>query len=127
MKLITSPVCHDDDEFNSSVVVVVLVPTGPENPPPLLSFIAEHEGGLSGGTEKLSVHAEPIGAPAAGAPSVTLPAESDPTMAAPVPQSGPSAGEAANEEAADHSITTVPAMSAVSTLPLLDKCHRMIY
>src|SRR5260370_3626627 len=107
-------------------VFVARTPTATAAPPPLVSFVAVHAGGFSGGTEKPSVHVGAMGLPATpGAPSVTLPAESAPTIAAPVPQSGPSAGEAANEEADQHS-TAVPANRATITPLVLDK-YRPIF
>jgi len=102
------------------VVVVVFTPTPTAYPPPLVSFVAVQAGGFKGGTENPSVQvtATPV-------PKVTLPAESDPTIAAPVPQSGPSTGEAA-KEATDQSSIAVPASRADTTLFLLDTYCRII-
>ncbi len=109
-----SPGTHGYIPSISTVVVVVLTPTGTAFPPPLVSFVAVQAGGFSGATENARVHV------AAGAvPSVTLPAESDPTMAAPVPQSGPRVGVAASEVDDQHNAAAT-AMNA-ATLLVLDR------
>jgi hypothetical protein len=100
------------------LVVVVFTPTGTAFPPPLVSFVAVQAGGFSGAAENVRVHVvTPV-------PSVTLPAESDPTMAAPVPQSGPGAGEAANEAADQHSIAAPASRTGITPL-VLDEYRRM--
>jgi hypothetical protein len=109
------------------VVLVVLVPIGAGKFPPLVSFIAEHAGGLVVGTPKVRVHVPVTGRVGSGVPSVTLPAASElvPTRAAPTPQSDPRVGVPANE-AFDQHKTAAPASKAVSALLVLDKYRRMI-
>src|SRR6267154_5399311 len=115
----TSPAADPTDEPITSVVLVVLVPAGAGNPPPLVSFIAEHAGGLGYEVLKVSVHIPVAGMSGSGVPSVTLPAASDPAMDAPVaPQSIPSEGIPAKTMAEENS-TTVPATMAAIAPPVL--------
>src|SRR5439155_4032050 len=71
------------------VVSVDLAPTGAGCPPPLVSSTAMHAGAFKNdGMENLSVQVvTPV-------PTITFPAELDPMMLAPAPQSAPSAGAA---------------------------------
>jgi hypothetical protein len=109
----------------STVVVVVLAPTATANPPPFVSLTAVQAGGFSAGTENSIVHVPLMGIPTRGAPIVTLPATSEPTMLAPLaPQSGASNGVAATEAAGQHS-TAAPANRAMSALLVFDRYRRM--
>src|SRR5437773_5528263 len=70
------------------VVSVDLAPTGAGCPPPLVSSTAAHAGAFNAGMVNVSVQVvTPV-------PTITFPAESDPMMLAPEPQSTPSAGAA---------------------------------
>src|SRR2546425_6815354 len=106
----TSPATQGMAPPITTVVVVVMVPTGVEYPPPLVSFTAMHAGAFSFGNANVRVHVLLL---LASVPSSTLPAESEPTMLAPVPQPGPSVGGAAND-AADHSNTAVAATVVIA-------------
>jgi len=73
-------------------VYVVFVPVGAAKFPPFVSLVPEHAGGLVYATLKVRVHVPVGGSSGSGVPIVTLPAESEPAIAAPTPQSVPSDG-----------------------------------
>src|SRR5207249_10140072 len=87
-------------------------------PPPLVSFVAVHAGAFSGGSVNVSVHVR------APVPISTLPAESEPTMLAPAPQSVRSVG-AANDAPAQNN-RAVPASKTISAPLVRETSGRII-
>src|SRR5437773_3191305 len=100
----TSPATQGMAPPITTVVVVVIVPMGVEYPPPLVSFTAMHAGAFTPSDANVRVH---VLLWLASVPNSTLPAESEPTMLAPAPQSGPNVGVAAND-AADQRSKVIP-------------------
>src|SRR5258708_348215 len=110
----------------TSVLLVVLVPAGAGNPPPLVSFIAEHAGGLGYEVLKVSVHIPVAGMSGSGVPRVTLPAASDPARDAPVaPQSIASVGVPAKTMAEENSTIVPTKIAAIAPLVLVN-CRRIV-
>src|SRR6266550_4997824 len=72
------------------VVSVDLAPTGAGCPPPLVSSTAMHAGAFRNDDGMVNVSVQVV----TPVPTITLPAELDPMMLAPAPQSAPSAGAA---------------------------------